>query len=449
MIAHAFPPVGGGGVQRSAKLVRYLPETGWEPVVVTGPGVPAGRWSPTDERMLDEVPPEVEVHRTRGPEPGLSGGWRARSERWLGLRSPFSRWWLEAAVATGRKAARGCDLVYASIAPFESGEAAVRLAREFAVPWVADLRDPWALDEMKIYPSPLHRAREVARMGRVLGAADAVVMNTPEAARRVLERFPALRGKPLVTITNGFDADDFEGPVPSRADGCFRIVHTGYLHTELGRQVRSRGAIRGALSRAGAPQVDILTRSHVYLLEALRRVVADDPSAATTVELHLAGVLSSSDREASEGAPVRVVMPGYLEHRDSVALLRTGDLLFLPMQDLPPGARASIVPGKTYEYLATGQPILAAVPDGDARDFLEAAGNALLCRPGDADGMARLLAGAIARWRAGDEPVRPRPEAVAPFERRVLTRRLAEVFDGLAAGTAPCHPEASPSASTS
>ncbi len=34
--------------------------------------------------------------------------------------------------------------------------------------------------------------------------------------------------------------------------------------------------------------------------------------------------------------------------------MRSADLLFLPMQNLPPGVRATIVPGKTYEYLASG-----------------------------------------------------------------------------------------------
>ena len=59
-------------------------------------------------------------------------------------------------------------------------------------------------------------------------------MNTPEAARRVRERFPELAGKAVVAIPNGFDADDFAGPAPARDDGTFRIVHTGYLHTAFG-----------------------------------------------------------------------------------------------------------------------------------------------------------------------------------------------------------------------
>ena len=43
-------------------------------------------------------------------------------------------------------------------------------------------------------------------------------------------------------------------------------------------------------------------------------------------------------------------------------LISSADLLFLPMHELPEGTSARIVPCKTYEYLASGRPVLAAVP---------------------------------------------------------------------------------------
>ena len=122
-------------------------------------------------------------------------------------------------------------------------------------------------------------------------------------------------------------------------------------------------------------------------------------------------------------------MPGYLPHDQTLDLLRTADLLFLPMHDLPPGVRAGLVPGKTYEYLASGRPILAAVPDGDARDLLEEAGGAVLCRPADVDAMAAAIGKELERFRAGDPAGVPRPEVVARYEYRVLAARLAAVFD--------------------
>src|SRR5262249_25393389 len=152
----------------------------YESLVVTGPGDTAGRWTPADGTLNAEIPPGTEVRRVAGPEPGDNGGLRGRAERWLGAERPWSRWWIDGAVAAAREAAAGVDLIWAGMAPYETAEAAAQLARELGKPWVADLQDPWALDEMWIYPTRLHHRREISRMRRLLGSADAIVMNTPE-----------------------------------------------------------------------------------------------------------------------------------------------------------------------------------------------------------------------------------------------------------------------------
>ena len=203
-------------------------------------------------------------------------------------------------------------------------------------------------------------------------------------------------------MPNGYDADDFSQPQGPPGSGPFRIVHTGYLHTELGRGLAD-GRLTRRLLGGDLSGVNILTRSHVYLLEAIDRLIADDASVAQRLELHLAGVLSDSDIDVAQRSPV-VRMPGYLPHAETIGLLRSSDLLFLPMHDLPTGVRARIVPGKTYEYLASGRPILAAVPDGDARDLLTRAGTGLLCRPDDVAGMATIIAGELERVRRGERP---------------------------------------------
>jgi glycosyltransferase involved in cell wall biosynthesis len=133
--------------------------------------------------------------------------------------------------------------------------------------------------------------------------------------------------------------------------------------------------------------------------------------------------------------PPWVVVHGYLPHSETVSLLRSADLLFLPMHDLPAGVRARIVPGKTYEYLAAGPPILAGVPDGDARDLLAEAGHALLCRPSDRAAMARAIAEQAERARSGAPALQADPGVVTRYERRRLAAELAAVFDGVLGGT--------------
>jgi glycosyltransferase involved in cell wall biosynthesis len=314
---------------------------------------------------------------------------RRRIDRWAGVDGPFRRWWIDG-VTTAGVGVGDVDLVYASMSPFESGEAAAGLARSLGCPWVADLRDPWALDEVAVYPTRLHRARELRRMRHVLAQADAVIMNTPEATRQLVARLPEIDPTQVHTIPNGFDREDFDDPEPTGDERAFRIVHAGYLHTELGHRLRRGQRLRRRLGGFEV-DVDLVARSHVYLLAAVEQVIESNTA----------------------GLPIEVP----------------------PMHDLPEGVRATIVPGKTYEYLASGRPILAAVPDGDARDLLGQAPTARLCRPADTAEMADVIRDLAARRATGRMPTHE-PDAVAPFERRLLTERLVETFDSVAGARA-------------
>ena len=91
------------------------------------------------------------------------------------------------------------------------------------------------------------------------------------------------------------------------------------------------------------------------------------------------------------------------------------------------------MPGKTYEYLASGRPILAAVPEGDAHDLLSAAGTALVCRPNDIDGMASAIVETFERRRSGEPLSAPPAELLRRYEYRNLARDLASVFDDVCA----------------
>jgi glycosyltransferase involved in cell wall biosynthesis len=427
-LAYYFPPLGGAGVQRAVKFARYLPEFGFEPVLVTGSGIERGRYAPLDASLAADASPGTEVVRTEGALRERSPGDRLR--RLAGLPSAFERGWPAACESAALRAASSTrfDVILASMSPFETSRVAARLGARLGIPWVADLRDPWALDEMIVYPTRWHRGLELRRMRSRLASAALVVMNTPEAAHALRRAFPELQARTLA-IPNGFDAEDFKGEAPAPNPDRFRIVHTGSLHVSLGLAHRRRRWLRRLMGGERVP-VDILTRSHIHLLRALERWRLRAPDEVAQLDLILAGDLSLEDREAALRCAVadRVQMPGYLTHAESVALIRGADLLFLPMHALPRGERARIVPGKTYEYLAAGRPILGAVPEGDARDLVRASGIGDVCEPGDVEAMERLLR---ARFRARREGRAPGPvpaELLGRFERRALTARLAHAL---------------------
>jgi glycosyl transferase family 1/glycosyl transferase family 4 len=422
VLAYHFPPRGGPGVQRAVKFIRYLPEFGFEPVVVTGPAEEERSFAPGDATLAGELPADLETYRVAGPEPPEAEGWHGRTERWLRLRSDWSRWWADGALAAGRNIP-GIDVILATMSPFQSTSAAASLSQALGVPWVADLRDPWVLDEMQVYETGLHRRLDLAAMRRSLASTAGIVMNTPEAAASLGRAFPELADRTIV-LPNGYDAADFAAQPPTREDDAFRIVHAGYLHTGLGEDHR-RARILRAVFGGAIGDIDILPRSHVYLLEAVERLLAARPELRSFLEVHLVGRLTESDRRAIASDVVQT--RGYLPHSECLDVVRTADLLFLPMHDLVPGHRARIVPGKTYEYLASGRPILAAIPDGDARDLLSSAPLTLLARPTDVEALARLIGEEVDRFRReGREASAARD--LGRFERRALTERLSALL---------------------
>ncbi len=173
--------------------------------------------------------------------------------------------------------------------------------------------------------------------------------------------------------------------------------------------------------------VEILTRSHFYLLQALDRWSKENPSIRNRVEVVLVGKPSATDLEIVNASPAGsfIRFTGYVSHAESLRLIRTASLLFLPMHKLPSGRRATIVPGKTYEYMATGLPILAPVPEGDARDFLRRAGTGLFCEPDDVGAMSRILDAQFQAWSGGQRVVNVDRRYVEQFERRHLAQQLA------------------------
>ena len=350
-LAYHFPPVGGGGVQRNSKFIRYLRSFGYSPTVVTGPGRPSGHWTPHDGSMLEEIGETTPVFRAPGPEPDVAEGRRAAIERRLLVKSDWTRWWERTSVETGAKAAPDdVKLLYASVVPYDLAEPAARLARELGVPWVADLQDPWALDETWLYPSAAHRALDRRRMRRLLGSAAAIVMNTPEAKTRLLANFPELSTRLVVSIPNGFDESDYSVEPASRDHAKFRIVHTGYLHTDQGLRLREmrrwRKLLGGTLARS--------TSSRARTSFCSRRSPISSPpirSLASKFEVVLAGTISEGDPRIADQYPF-VTLTGYVSHETSVSYILSADLLFLPMHDLAPGTRAGLVPGKTYDISA-------------------------------------------------------------------------------------------------
>jgi len=405
-ISYYFPPDGGAGTQRAAKFCKYLPEHGWKIYVITREG-PGGRWAPPDPSLARDIPQDIEVMRVAGDSGGL--GW---------------------AEAAARAAASLCreqriDIVLATMSPFSLGLPARRLESVSGVPVVFDLRDPWTLDGWPAYRSWFEWHRDRRSMKLSLGGAAGVIANTTEAGRCIAQVLSSHPPRHLTVIPNGFDGADFAGPAPPVADPSrFTLVATGTLFADV---IYPKGDIAEAVKRRIRYRPERIFpdgRTPYYLLRALRDLRSS--GAADKVRLVLVGTADDAVYRLvrESGVADMIELTGYLPHFEAVQWLRRADALFLPLHDVAPGARARIVPGKTYEYLASGRPILACLPPGDARDLVAQSDLAFVALPRDASAIATALNRMLELWRSGSLPQGAAPW-VAAFERRALASRLS------------------------
>ena len=287
IVVHDYPPIRSAGTERALKFSQYLPEFGYQPVILT-----TGRYGGLPDDLENDVHRASDLTHSvfsplrRRKAAGVAAEEQVRiatvaNESALGrLRDavmiPDTKiGWRIPAVRLGRVliAASRPDVLFSSSPPETTHLIAGDLARTTGVPWVADLRDGW------LFEPPVPRLREgrtrrtiEGRMERMMAStAAAVVSVTDPITDDLRARYRGIIRR-AVTISNGYDAADFAGLERRRAaDGTFRLTYTG--------------AFSG--SSAG--------RSAGGLFAAAGRILREDPN--TPLRLEIVGPVTEQERE--------------------------------------------------------------------------------------------------------------------------------------------------------
>lgn len=415
ILAHPFPPAGGGGVQRTTKLVKYLPRFGWTPTVLTTQADLYPRmFGVRDDTLLAEVPGDVRIVRVPSPELFPDPPNMSRVMRWL-IRPERARLWNTPALpaALALHLASPFDVIYATGGPYSTFLLARTIARLTRRPYVADMRDAWLQWPKRKKGRWLSEARLARLERRMLLDAARVVFVTQPMEDVYLEAYPALRGRSQVII-NGFDHDDFKerprlGPRPGPKDPV-EFLHAGTFNENI------------------TPDV---------ILEAFRIARARDDAFRQRARFVFAGRLGATDAQRAHflrlveerGLGDGVQALGYIDHPRVLELQRTADALVLLTSGVPDAQH-----GKTAEYLAAGRPILALVASGTPADRMIAfAPRVERAKPDDpagaADAFLALFRGADTA-RAPEILPPPRPELLQ-FSRLAATEQMAAVFSAV------------------
>lgn len=438
---------------RWLKMAKYLPEYGWQPVIYT-PENPDP--SVIDESLLAEVPPEAEVLRrpiwepydlfrkltSRSKESRFKSGYISEASRGSfkerlavflrgNLLIPDPRvFWINPSVRYLPKylAEHPVDLVVSTGPPHSMHLIALKLKRTVKVPWLADFRDPWTgidfYHRLKLtgLADRLHHRLEK----KVLTSAGVVTVVSP-GMKRSLE---ALSGREVHVVYNGFDPADFEGTGHSADHG--ENAAGAYTNGSSGSTTEGLSIIKHAtvqpsghfiISHFGAFNRD---RNPSALWTALEQLVSEIPAFGEKLKIRLIGQTDETIlREIrGHGLGEQLEVLPHLEHREGLRLLSHSPVLLLPLNDAP-NAR-EILPGKMYEYIALGRPILAIGPSGsDCEDILTQTGAGSYHSFSDVEGIQSALEKEFRRWQKG-EAAEP-PKEIEKFSRRHLAGEIIRI----------------------
>lgn len=416
LVAFFFPPLGNSGTQRPLKFANYLPDFGWQPIVLTVDRPPVT--TPPDCRFEPELLKEVRQGTIIERVPFLTTELIERVEcmplaRRIGnalewrIRNATSLpdhylWWRVAL----RQRARALlhkhqvDAIFATGFPWSTLLAGRDLARIARVPLISDFRDPWTGDDVYHRADSLRARFEGHLERKVLRSSTAVTTVTDEVAQQLRELAPHPAPR-VVTIPNGYDPQDLAHavPYPPPAPGVFRIVYTGVVW------------------KSGYNPFGIY--------DALAILREEAPDVARRIELVTAGF--PPGEAPRRGVSELVTELGTVSHEVALGIMASADLLALPVgQHVHQRVQ---VPGKLYEYLAIGRPVLAlTTADGATGRLLQQAGGGVVLSTFDPKEIARVLARLVREGTASRVPPLDRA-FVQQFDRRALTERLAAVLD--------------------
>jgi len=416
-------------VQRVLHYVKYLPEFGWQPVVLT---VENGDFPARDETLLAEIPANVPVIRTKIIEPyqlyrRLQGlppdvpvdvnvlqkspeqrGWRS----WLiqkireTLFIPDARiGWFPFARRAALQLLRRyrIEALYTSAPPYTTAVVGLSVKRRSGIPWIAGFRDPWTgfLSATQRWGVPAWIERHLEKA--VLQEADVVECAWKGIVRDFRQKYPEIPEEKFVVIPNGFHPE-ISQPVPYQPNAVFTLRYAGSLY---GR------------------------RDPQPLLRALEQLVQQGSIDPERFHLHIVGRVGEDVRQKLQQAPVPVEIESYVPFRESVQRLQYAEALLLIVDDSPHSR--DIVPGKLFEYLAVHRPIVAiGPPDSEVGAILRETQAGQMIAPEQIDQLADAIATLYRAWETGrmsERIARIRAEAVQRYSRYHLTRRFAHLLD--------------------
>lgn len=416
IITYYWPPAGGPGVQRWLKFAKYLPEFGWEPIIFTpeNPSYPI-----IDESLQEEVPEDLEVIKTKIWEPyqwaekisrqnkKFKAGqfdvvkkqsWISKLSIWIrgNFFIPDARvFWVEPSIKYLKKylSENEIDVIITTGPPHSLHLIGLEVKKVFpSLKWVADFRDPWTeisyYKHLKLtkYSDRKHKLLEK----RVLCEADIVLATSFTDAENFRNK-----GANVVCITNGFDDEVI---TDNRKTEKFTLSYIGMLE-----QLRNP--------------------SNLWLI--LNQLIIENKNFRDNFILKLVGkidedILKNIDNLSLKG---NVLNLGYLSHNEAIKEMNDSDILLITNFDEEKSK--GIIPGKLFEYLATGRKIMSFGPkNSDVDRILKETNSGQHFDYQERESIKSFILEQYYQWLNTSSIIPSQREKIQKYSRKSLTKQL-------------------------
>ena len=429
IITYYWPPAGGPGVQRWLKFAKYLPEFGWKPIIYTpeNPSYPL-----LDETLMKDVPENIEIIRTKIWEPyqlaeklnksnkkfkagqfdvGKNQSWKSKLSIWVrgNFFIPDARvFWVKPSVKFLEKYLKenSIDTIVTSGPPHSLHLIGLGLKNKLPdLKWIADFRDPWTeisyYKHLKLTKSSDKKHRQLE--SAVFKNADITLATSYTDAENFRKA-----GANAVCITNGFDESDSG----EKAEG------------QNGEKANLQITQAFTLSYIGVLEQ---LRNPENLWKALDELIRENAEFAADFKLKFVGRIDDKILQSIENSSLKnhIENLGYLAHGKAVEEMQHSDMLLIT--NFPNESSKGIIPGKIFEYLASGKQILSFGPDkADVAKILEETQAGKHFGYQDTEMVKEFILEKFNLWKNGD--LLENTQHIDQFSRKNLTRQLTEIL---------------------
>ncbi len=351
IITYYWPPSGKASLHYPLDLARYFPENGWEPVILT---VEDEKFSHPDESMLGQIDPGIKTIRTGTWEPfGMYKKFTGRKKDaqliasetvstsnkklthrisiWIrmNLFIPDARaGWYFYAVKKGKQflEKEKIDAVISIGPPHTAHLIGRKLSRRYGLPHFPVFIDPWVdIIYYKAFKrNPLTLFIDNYFESSVVKNARGVVFVTGSMREDYVKKYPGIKNKSEVFYW-GYNDNIFSGLVKGSGRRNEEvIVHAG----------------------------NIFDYQNVPLFW---KKIKTEIEKGRNLKLKFIGTVSPVIKSAISGAGLHAhtEYPGFLPYTEMLSEIMNADFLFVCATE------KRHMPGKLFEYLRTGNPVIA------------------------------------------------------------------------------------------